>query len=42
MSFGTFIVVMTLGAAALALWAGVRFPKMGPNTLAGAQAVSRR
>jgi hypothetical protein len=36
MSFGTFIVVMTLGAAALALWAGVRFPRMGPETLTGA------
>jgi hypothetical protein len=36
MSFGTFIVVMTLGAAALALWAGVRFPRMGPDTLTGA------
>ena len=36
MSFGTFIIVMTLGAAALALWAGVRFPRMGPSTLAGA------
>jgi hypothetical protein len=36
MSFGAFIVVMTLGAAALALWAGVRFPRMGPETLTGA------
>jgi hypothetical protein len=36
MSFGSFIIVMTLGAAALALWAGVRFPRMGPDTLAGA------
>jgi hypothetical protein len=36
MSFGTFIVVMTLGAAALALWAGARFPRMGPETLTGA------
>ncbi len=36
MSFGAFIVVMTLGAAALALWAGARFPRLGPNTLAGA------
>jgi hypothetical protein len=36
MSFGAFIVVMTLGAAALALWTGVRFPRMGPDTLAGA------
>ena len=36
MSFGTFIIAMTIGAALLALWAGVRFPRMGPNTLAGA------
>jgi hypothetical protein len=36
MSLGAFIVVMTLGAAALALWAGARFPRMGPETLAGA------
>ena len=36
MSFGTFIIVLTLGAAALALWAGLRFPRMGPDTLAGA------
>jgi hypothetical protein len=36
MSFGAFIVVMTLGAAALALWAGARFPRMGPDTLTGA------
>jgi hypothetical protein len=36
MSFGTFIVVLTLGAAVLALWAGLRFPRMGPDTLAGA------
>ena len=36
MSFGAFIVAMTIGAALLALWAGVRFPRMGPNTLAGA------
>jgi hypothetical protein len=36
MSFGTFIIAMTIGAALLALWAGVRFPRMGPSTLAGA------
>jgi hypothetical protein len=36
MSFGTFIIAMTLGAGALALWAGLRFPRMGPDTLAGA------
>jgi hypothetical protein len=36
MSFGAFIVVMTLGAAALALWVGARFPRIGPHTLAGA------
>jgi hypothetical protein len=36
MSFGTFIIAMTIGAALLALWAGVRFPRMGPDTLAGA------
>ena len=36
MSFGTFIIAMTIGAALLALWAGVRFPRMGPDTLTGA------
>jgi hypothetical protein len=35
-SLGTFIIVLTLGAAALALWTVVRFPKLGPQTLAGA------
>ena len=36
MNLGTFIVVLTLGAAAIALWASVRFPKIGPDTLPGA------
>jgi hypothetical protein len=37
-SLGTFVVVLALGAAALAIWAVVRFPKMGPETLVGALA----
>ena len=36
MSLGTFVIELTIGAALLALWAGVRFPRMGPDTLAGA------
>ena len=36
MSLGTFVIALTLGAALLALWAGVRFPRMGPDTLSGA------
>jgi hypothetical protein len=36
MSIGAFVIAMTIGAALLALWAGVRFPRMGPDTLAGA------
>ena len=36
MSIGTFIIAMTVGSALLALWAGVRWPRMGPDTLAGA------
>jgi hypothetical protein len=35
-SLGAFVIALTLGAALLALWAGVRFPRMGPDTLAGA------
>lgn len=31
-----FIVVLTLGAAAIALWATARFPKLAPETLPGA------
>ena len=38
MSLGAFIVVLTLAAAALALWTVVRFPRLGPETLAGAMA----
>lgn len=38
MSLGAFVIVLTLGAAALALWAVVRFPRLGPATLAGALA----
>lgn len=36
MSLGAFIIVLTLSAAALALWTVVRFPKLGPQTLGGA------
>jgi hypothetical protein len=36
MSLDAFIIAMTIGAALLALWAGIRFPRMGPDTLAGA------
>lgn len=35
-SLGAFIIVLTLGAAALALWTVVRFPGLGPTTLGGA------
>jgi hypothetical protein len=35
-SLGAFIIVLTLGAAALALWTVVRFPNLGPETLFGA------
>jgi hypothetical protein len=35
-SLGAFIIVLTLGAAALAVWTVVRFPDLGPSTLAGA------
>jgi hypothetical protein len=35
-SLGVFIIVLTLGAAALALWTVLRFPKLGPETLGGA------
>jgi hypothetical protein len=35
-NLGTFIILLTLGAAALALWTVVRFPKLGPETLGGA------
>src|ERR671939_161038 len=36
MSIGAFIIAMTVGSALLALWPGVRWPQMGPDTLAGA------
>ena len=36
MNLGVFIILLTLGAAALALWTVVRFPKLGPETLFGA------
>jgi hypothetical protein len=36
MSLGAFIVVLTLGAAALALWTVVRFPRLGPERLSAA------
>jgi hypothetical protein len=35
-SLGAFIVVLTLGAAAIALWATARFPRLGPETLPAA------
>jgi hypothetical protein len=35
-SLGAFIIVLTLGAAALAVWTVVRFPNLGPSTLVGA------
>jgi hypothetical protein len=35
-NLGTFIVVLTLGSAAIALWAMARFPRLGPETLPGA------
>jgi hypothetical protein len=37
-NLGTFIIVLTLGAGALALWTAVRFPRIGPESLAGALA----
>ena len=36
MSIGAFIVVLTLGAAAIAVWATARFPKLAPESLPGA------
>jgi hypothetical protein len=38
MSIGAFVVALALGAALLALWAVVRFPRLGPETLTGALA----
>jgi hypothetical protein len=35
-NLGTFVILLALGAAALAIWAEVRFPKLGPETLMGA------
>jgi hypothetical protein len=35
-SIGAFVVALALGAAVLALWAVVRFPRLGPETLSGA------
>jgi hypothetical protein len=35
-SLGVFIIVLTVAAAVLALWAVVRFPRVGPDTLTGA------
>ena len=35
-SLGAFIIVLTLGAAAIALWAATRFPRLGPETLTAA------
>jgi hypothetical protein len=35
-SLSAFIIFLTLGAAALALWTVVRFPKLGPASLGGA------
>ena len=36
MSLGAFILAMTVGAALLALWTCLRFPRIGPETLRGA------
>jgi hypothetical protein len=36
MSTEGFVVALSLGAALLALWAVMRFPRLGPETLAGA------
>jgi hypothetical protein len=36
MTVGTFIIALTVAAAVLALWAVVRFPRLGPETLWGA------
>ena len=36
MSVGAYVIALTIGAALLALWAGTRFPRLGPDTLAGA------
>ena len=36
MSIGSFVIALTVGAALLALWTSVRFPRIGPETLRGA------
>jgi hypothetical protein len=36
MSAGTFLLVFSLGAAALALWICIRLPRLGPTSLARA------
>ena len=36
MSIEAFVVALALGAALLAIWAVVRFPRLGPETLGGA------
>ena len=36
MSIGAFVVALAFGAALLAIWAVVRFPRLGPETLTGA------
>jgi len=35
-SVGAYVIALTIGAALLALWAGARFPRLGPDTLVGA------
>ena len=36
MTIPTFIAALAIGAAAIALWAEVRFPKLGPDRVVGA------
>jgi hypothetical protein len=36
MSSGTFLIVLTAGAALLAMWLHVRFPSLGPDRMARA------
>ena len=38
MDIGAFVAALALGAALLAIWAVVRFPNLGPETLTGALA----
>jgi hypothetical protein len=36
MSLGVFVIALTVGAALLALWTCLRFPRIAPETLRGA------